>query len=171
MTEEPVPQSADSFPVKPDSPELDYSKTILGKIKSRLPPGDSESGQILTKSDRISKKGRELSEDIYLGMMDELGNDYRQALDSLRHAERFATEDQSEERIFEIRKLIRSLRGKVVYNAHLAWASEVFGEEIDPRHKGHMALAEEVGIDPLAGIYAYVRRRRESRVQLKDLDI
>ena len=94
---------------------------LLESIESRLPV---EEVGVLTKSGRINKNGREIAENIYQEFLLKSNGDYKQILDICREAESVLDTNDPDYRDNETVKIIQSLRGKVVYNAHRIWVEK-----------------------------------------------
>ncbi len=106
---------------------------ILENINARLPSEESEKG-IISESGRLNKEGRKFADDVYNEFLERADGSYREVLSICKEAESLLHVDDENSRDMEMLKVLRSVKGKVVYHAHKTWAEkkmllEKFGDE------------------------------------------
>lgn len=94
---------------------------LLEDIDSRMP---AEEVGVLTESGRINKQGREIADEVYQEFLFRSNGDFKQVLDLCREAESVLDINDPDSRDNETLKIIQSVRGKVVYNAHRTWVEK-----------------------------------------------
>lgn len=97
------------------------SELLLEHINSAIPEGSSP---ITSENGRFNKKGKTLSEDLYGTFLKRTNNNFKEMLNICRDAEQQIQMDEESGDNKEILKVIRSIRGKVVYNAHKTFAEK-----------------------------------------------
>jgi len=106
---------------------------MLEHISARLPSEEAEKG-IISGSGRLNKEGRALADDVYSEFLKRANGNYREVLNICKEAESLLHADDTDSRDMEMLKVLRSVRGKVVYHAHKTWAEkemllDKFGDE------------------------------------------
>ncbi len=94
---------------------------LLEGIDSRLP---AEEVGVLTESGRINKQGREIADNVYQEFLSRSNGDFKQVLELCRETESILDVNDPDSRDNETVKIIQSVRGKVVYNAHRTWVEK-----------------------------------------------
>ncbi|MBT6401417.1 hypothetical protein HN803_00750 [candidate division WWE3 bacterium] len=94
---------------------------LLEDIDSRLPV---EEVGVLTESGRINKQGREIADNVYQEFLSRSNGNFKQVLELCREAESVLDINDPDSRDNEAVKIIQSVRGKVVYNAHRTWVEK-----------------------------------------------
>jgi len=94
---------------------------MLDNIDSRLP---AEEFGVLTESGRINKQGRKIADDVYQEFLSRSNGDFKRVLELCKEAESVLYTNDPDSRDNETVKIIQSVRGKVVYNAHRTWVEK-----------------------------------------------
>lgn len=97
------------------------TKLMLEDISSRL---SSEESGVRTKSGRINSKGREIADDVYQRSLSRNNGSFKQVLKRCGEEESILNTADPDSEDIETAKIIQSIRGKVVYNAHRVWVEK-----------------------------------------------
>jgi len=105
---------------KEEVPNL-QATLMLEDIEASLP---AEEVGVLSKSGRINKNGRKIAESVYQEFLSRRKGNYKQILELCREAESILDVKDPDSRDNETARIIQSIRGKVVYNAHRTWVEK-----------------------------------------------
>ncbi len=97
------------------------SNLLIESINEKLSREENFKG-ILSDTGRLNKEGRKLSDAIYTDFLVGAHGSYKAVLNICREAETLLYSDDPAHIDTGMLKIIRSIRGKVVYNAHKTWA-------------------------------------------------
>lgn len=78
----------------------------------------------MTESGRINKQGREIADNVYQEFLSRSNGNFKQVLELCGEAESVLNINYPASRDNETVKIIQSVRGKVVYNAHRTWVEK-----------------------------------------------
>lgn len=112
---------SETMPVPSEEILNPQTTLLLEDIDSRLP---AEEVGVLTESGRINKQGREIADSVYQEFLSRSNGDFKQVLDLCKEAESVLDNNDLDHRDNETIKIIQSVRGKVVYNAHRTWVEK-----------------------------------------------
>ncbi|RJR26830.1 hypothetical protein C4561_03560 [candidate division WWE3 bacterium] len=106
---------------------------MLEHINAKLPDEEDEKG-IISERGRLNKEGRTLVDDVYSEFFKRTNGNYREVLNICKEAESLLHVEDTDSRDTEMLKVLRSVRGKIVYHAHKTWAEkemflDKFGDE------------------------------------------
>lgn len=105
-----------------------YAERLVHKIERHLE--EKPEKLLLTKAGRLSLQGRKIADDQLSELLGECDNDYEEALSVLREIERSATLQGDVPHKDEVLKIVRCMRGKLVYRAHLTYVLDHYADEI-----------------------------------------
>ena len=127
---------------------------MLEHIHAKL-PGEEDKKGIISEKGRLNKEGRALADDVYSEFLKRSGGNYREVLNICKDAASFLHEDDADSRDAEMLKVLRSVRGKVVYHAHKIWVEKemLIDEFADESASNIMSYAKTLKRDRKIDVY------------------
>lgn len=134
-------------------------------IESSLP---KEELGVLTESGRINKQGREIAERVYQEFLSRSSGDYKQILEICKQAESLLDTKDPDTRDLEMVRIIQSVRGKVVYNAHRTWVEKqiVLEDKNNVSASSIMRYAKELRTEAQLDVYEAATNIERERAEI-----
>jgi hypothetical protein len=107
------------------------SNYFLDKMEYLLPNEEDQGKSILTEKGHLGKLGRDISESTYQELLASVNYDYGEALKLIKSSELKLVSNDTDSRDSELLKLVRSVKGKIIYNAYFHAALSIYPEDFD----------------------------------------
>lgn len=130
--------------VNSDAREVAESSNVELFIRDITPIVERDSDQpLLGKSEKLTIHGKNVADEYLTTLLGKYDQDYSAVLDALRDVEREVRNDTEAPGNYELLQLVRCMRGKLVYNAHVVYVLEHYADEFPEKANVYTFLKEK----------------------------